>query len=215
MREFGLDNRIYTEEEYLEMDEKSEVPLEFYDGIIIPRGGGTLENPDLMAGATKKHVVLATQATVAIGRRLDDSPCEVGQSDLRVKLQGQKKFFYPDVMVWCEDARFEGKDDRTLLSPLIIIEVLSASTGHNDRGSKLEIYKQIPTLLDYLLISQNRVYIEHFRRTDEEGKWDNFSYYRRDQIIRFGALELEIPVGEIYRKVDVPEQLVIFETGDD
>lgn len=212
MREFHLEHRIYSEEEYLEMDEKSEIALEFYDGLIVPRGGGTLENPDLMAGATKKHVSLSTQAASAINRRLDNSTCEAGTSDLRVKLQGQKRFFYPDVAVWCQDARFEGKDERTLLTPLILIEVLSASTGHIDRGSKLEIYQQIPTLGDYLLVAQNRVYIAHYRRAGED-KWENFSYYRRDQIIRFGALELEIPVGEIYRRVDVPEQLILF--GDE
>lgn len=215
MREFGWDNRIYTEEEYLEMDEKSEVPLEFYDGIIVPRGGGSLSNPHAMAGATEKHVSLASQFARALNNRLDDSKCQAGQSDLRVKVQGSKKFYYPDIAVWCSDAHFEDKARRTLLTPLILIEVLSASTGHHEGTHKLEAYKQIPSLLDYLLVSQNRVYIEHFRRTDKEGKWDNFSYYRRDQIIRFGALELEIPVGEIYRKVDVPEQLIIFETGDD
>ncbi len=214
MREFHLENRLYTEEEYLEMDEKSEIALEFYDGIIIPRGGGTLENPDLMAGATKKHVVLATQATVAISRRLDDSPCQAGQSDLRVKLEGQKKFFYPDVMVWCDDARFEGKDERTLLTPLILIEVLSVSTGHTDRGSKLEIYQQIPSLLDYLIVSQNRVYIEHYRRLEAE-RWEFISYNRREQTIHFGAQGLEVPVSEIYRRVAVPEQMILFEDSDE
>lgn len=213
MREFHLENRLYTEEEYLEMDEKSEIALEFYDGIIIPRGGGTLENPDLMAGATKKHVSLASQVSFVLNLRLQNSPCQAGQSDLRVKVEGQKKFFYPDVMVWCDDARFEEQDERTLLTPLILIEVLSVSTAHIDRGSKLEIYKQIPTLLDYLIVSQNRVYIEHYRRADAE-KWENFSYYRRDQIVKFGALQLEIPAGEIYRRVDVPEQMILFEDTD-
>ncbi|PQV63914.1 Endonuclease, Uma2 family (restriction endonuclease fold) [Abditibacterium utsteinense] len=214
MREFGFDNRIYTEEEYLEMDEKSEVPLEFYDGIIVPRGGGSLMNPHAMAGATEKHVSLASQFARALNNRLDDSKCQAGQSDLRVKVQDSKKFYYPDVAVWCDDARFEDKARRTLLTPLVIVEVLSASTAHIDRGSKLEIYQQIPTLLDYLLVSQNRVYIAHYRRLEGE-RWENVSYYQRDQIIRLGALQLEIPVGEIYRRVDVPEQLVIFEIGDD
>ena len=214
MREFGLE-RIYTEEEYLAMDEASEVPLEFYDGVIVPRGGGSLRNPHLMAGATEKHVILASQVAFALNLRLQNSKCRAGQSDLRVKVQGSKKFYYPDVVVWCEDARFEDKARRILLTPLTLVEVLSASTSHHDGTHKLEAYKQIPALSDYLIVSQNRVYIEHFRRTDEEGKWDNFSYYRRDQIIHFGFQSLEIPVGEIYRRVEVPEQLVIFETGDD
>ncbi len=215
MREFGLENRLYSEEEYLALDEASEVPLEFFDGIIIPRGGGTLADPQAMAGATRKHVSLASQVSRALNNRLDDSSCEAGNSDLRVKVEGSKKFYYPDVAVWCDDARFEDKAERTLLTPLVVVEVMSASTGNLDRGGKLEAYKQILTLLDYLIVSQNRVYIEHFRRTDEPGKWDNFSYYRRDQIIKFSALGLEIPVGEIYRRVEVPEQTILFETGDE
>lgn len=214
MREFGFENRVYTEEEYLEMDEASEVPLEFYDGIIVPRGGGGPDNPQAMAGATRKHVSLASQFSRALNNRLDDSKCQAGQSDLRVKVQGSGKFYYPDVAVWCDDARFEDRAERTLLTPLILVEVSSASTGNHDGTHKLEAYKQIASLCDSLLVSQNRVYVQHFRRTDEENRWDNFSYYRRDQIIRFGALGLEIPVGEIYRRVDVPEQQVIFETGD-
>lgn len=208
MRQFELQQRLYSEEEYLEMDEKSEIPLEFFGGIIIPRGGGTLAHPELMAGATDKHVILATQSAIAVGRRLDDSNCQIGQSDLRVKLQGQKQFFYPDAVAWCEDARFEDTKRRTLLTPLLLIEVISASTGATDRGSKLEIYKQIPSLLDYLLISQTRVYIEHFRRI-EGPRWENVSYHRRDQIIRLGFENLEIPAEEIYRRVDVPEQMTL------
>ncbi len=213
MREFHSEQRLYSEAEYLAMDEASEVALEFFDGIIIPRGGGTLENPNLMAGATKKHVVLATQAATALSRRLDDSLCQVGTSDLRVKLEGRAQFFYPDVMLWCEDARFEDKNERTLLTPLVIVEVLSASTGAIDRGSKLEIYQQIPTLLDYLLISQNRVYIEHFRRL-EAARWEHILYQQRDQVLRLGALGLEIPVAEIYRRLDVPEQMTLFALED-
>ncbi|RYZ85828.1 MAG: Uma2 family endonuclease, partial [Proteobacteria bacterium] len=97
---------------------------------------------------------------------------------------------------------------------LVLIEVLSASTGHRDGSYKLEIYKQISGLMDYLIVSQNRVYIEHFRRGNGENKWENLSYYRREQIIQFGFRSMEIPVGEIYRRVDVPEQLIMFEEGD-
>lgn len=203
MAERELERRIYSEDEYLALDADLDVKYEFYDGHIVA-----------MAGAAPQHVTIAAQTSRAMNNRLDDTPCQAGSSDLRVQLEGAKNYLFPDVVVWCDDARWAGRAPKTLLTPLVVVEILSASTGHRDISIKLETYKRIPTLLDYLIVSQNRVYIEHYRRADAE-KWENFSYYRRDQIITFGALELEIPVGEIYRRVDVPEQMILFETDDE
>jgi Uma2 family endonuclease len=200
MAERKSEPRLYSEDEYLALDSDLDVRYEFFDGHVVA-----------MAGAGDKHVIITGQAVTALNNRLADTFCHAGSSDMRVQLENTPNYVFPDVVVWCDDARWADKARNTLLSPQIVIEGLSASTGHRDGSYKLELYKQIPSLMDYLIVSQNRVYIEHFRRGDEENKWDNFSYYRRDQIIRLGFMNLQIPVQEIYRRVDVPEQMIIFE----
>lgn len=203
MRELELENRLYSEEEYLAFENAADTKHEFWFGRIIA-----------MAGAKDNHNSLAAQAITAINRRLDDSPCQATGSDQRVRLHEGQGYAYPDVVVRCEDAKWGEASRLTLLNPRVLIEVLSASTGARDWGLKLDAYKRIPELLDYLIISQNRVYIEHFRRI-EGPRWENIAYHRREQIIRLGFESLEIPVGEIYRRVDVPEQMILLEIGDE
>jgi len=190
---------LYSEEEYLGLEDASERKHEFWYGRIIA-----------MAGAKDSHVSLASQASRALNNRLDDSTCQAGNGDLRVRLEEGKAYSYPDVVVWCEDERWGDKSHVTLLNPRVLIEILSASTGARDWNVKLPAYKRIPELLDYLIISQSRVGIEHFRR-NERGIWENYSYNRRAQIIHFAFEDLQIPVGEIYRRVDVPEQLGLWD----
>lgn len=203
MREFGLENRLYSEEEYLAFENAADTRHEFWFGRVVA-----------MAGARDNHNSLAAQAITAINRRLDDSPCQATGSDQRVRLQEGQGYAYPDVVVRCDDAKWGEPSHLTLLNPRVLIEVLSASTGGRHWSVKLDAYKGIPELLDYLLVSQSRVYIEHFRRI-EGPRWENIAYHRREQIIRLGFESLEIPVAEIYRRVDVPEQTILFETGDE
>jgi Uma2 family endonuclease len=202
MAQPNLEDRLYSEEEYLAFEEASEEKHEFWFGRVVA-----------MAGAKDNHNSLTAQAITAINRRLDDSSCQATGSDQRVRLQEGEGYAYPDVVVRCEDARWQEKSHLTLLNPRVLIEVLSSSTGARDWNVKLPAYKLIPELLDYLIVSPVRVGIEHFRRTNT-GTWESRSYNRRDQIIHLAFENLEIPVGEIYRRVDVPEQLVLWDEDE-
>lgn len=195
------EEQLFTEKEYLALEEASDTRHEFWFGRIIA-----------MAGAKDSHVSLASQASRALNNRLDDTPCQAGTGDLRIRLN-DKNYAYPDVVVWCDDAKWDDQSHVTLLNPRVLIEVLSASTGARDRGIKLESYTRIPELLDYLIVSQNRVFIEHYRRVDSE-TWQRKTYNRRDQNVHFAFENLEIPVSEIYRRVDVPEQLVLWDEDE-
>lgn len=199
MTQPNWEEELYNEEEYLKLDNGSDIKHEFWFGRIAA-----------MAGAKDNHNSLTAQAVTALNRRLDDSPCQATASDQRVRLQEGEGYSYPDVVVRCEDARWGEQSHLTLLNPRVLIEILSASTGARDWNVKLPAYKRIPELLDYLIISQSRVGIEHFRR-NERGIWENYSHNRREQIIHFAFEDLQIPVGEIYRRVDVPEQLGLWD----
>lgn len=184
-----------TVEEYLEFEENSEFKHEFWRGEIVN-----------MAGARRNHNTLAAQISRVFNNRLDDTTCQATTSDLRVAINNNEDYAYPDVTVWCEDALWLEDAFDTLLTPLIIVEILSSSTQSKERSEKLNAYRNLPSLLDYLIVSPSRVAIEHYARTPQPDAWLNRRYTRRDEDIRFAALNLEIGVAEFYRRLEgVPE----------
>lgn len=201
-----LEDRLYTEEEYFAFEEASEGKHEFWFGRIIPVHGEATEGPRSMAGASEKHISVASETITSLNIRLRGSGCRAGGSDVRVHLGERGNYSYPDVAVWCRDARWSGAKKTTLHTPLVLVEVLSSATAHIDFSTKLQNYKRLPSLLDYLIVSQARIGIEHFCRTDEADVWINRSFDRREQIVQLKAFDLQIPVGDFYFDVDLPEQ---------
>ena len=187
--------RRMTVQEYLAIEEKSATKHEFWNGTMVA-----------MAGAIRDHVILTSQAVTALNRRLDGTSCQAGSSDLRVKTNESGDYVYPDVVVWCDDAQWDEASPMTLVTPLVIIEVLSPSTAPTDRREKLERYQQIPSLTDYLIFSTERVSIEHYARGEGDA-WIYRHLTGRDQTVRLTSLSIEIPVAELYRRLNVPEGL--------
>lgn len=193
MGEAVLREEVLSVEEYFAREEKSEIRHEYWNGYVIA-----------MAGNGEDHVTLSAQLVISLGNALYDKPCRVGGSDLSVKVEASNSYLYPDAVVWCKDAEFEGKYRTRLLTPVVVAEVLSPSTAHRDRGVKLEAYLQIPSLTDYLILSPEKVSVQHFARSFD-GSWAYRHYVLRDQVIRLARLEIELTVGELYRQLDVPE----------
>lgn len=192
MGEVASREEVLSVEEYLALEEKSEIRHEYWNGRVIA-----------MAGATEDHVTLSYQLAICLGNALYDKPW-VGGTDFAVKIEASNSYLYPDAVVWCRDAEFEGKKRTRLLTPLPVAEVLSPSTSGKDRGAKLEAYLKIPTLCDYLILSPERVSVEHYARSSEDS-WAYSHYVLRSQVIRLNRLEIEISVGELYRHLEVPE----------
>lgn len=184
-----------TVEEYLEFEENSEFKHEFWRGEIVS-----------MAGARRNHNTLAAQISRVFNNRLDETTCQATNSDLRVSINENEDYTYPDVVVWCEDAQWLEDAFDTLLNPVVIVEILSESTQSKDRSEKLDAYRNLPSVLDYLIVSPERVAIEHYARASQPNAWLNRRYTRRDEVMRFAALNLEIGVAEFYRRLEgVPE----------
>ncbi len=185
-----------SKQEYFALEAKSEIKHELWWGEMIA-----------MAGAHRDHVTVAANTFRALDNHLDGTPCQAGTSDLRVSLDDAENYAYPDVVVWCEDAQWDEARGDTLLTPLVIVEVLSPGTQLRDRRDKLDAYRDLPSLRDYLMVSPERVSIDHYFRADESEIWSNRRYIRRAQIVRLAALGVEIEVAEFYRRLDVPEGL--------
>ena len=117
-----------------------------------------------MAGASRTHNLITLNLASELQVRLQGRACETYASDMRVKVAPTGLYTYPDVIVVCGERRFEDEHEDTLLSPQVIIEVLSPSTEAYDRGKKFEHYRQIPSLREYLLTKKRDVILGQFCR---------------------------------------------------
>src|SRR3989442_15030735 len=140
-----------TEAEYLEIERAAEFKSEFYEGEMFA-----------MAGGTPQHSLIGTNLAGVFRDALKTHSCVAYNADLRIKIKATGLCTYPDLSVICGPLRFaEGTDD-TVMNPTVLVEVLSDSTEAYDRGKKFEHYRQIPTLQEYLLVSQKETHIQQF-----------------------------------------------------
>jgi Uma2 family endonuclease len=153
-----------------------------------------------MSGGTPLHYRIAFNVVSALDRALSGTPCRVYGSDVRVRVSATGLYTYPDVSVFCNsvDERSEVLED-----PSFIAEVLSPTTEAYDRGRKFQHYQTIESLKQYMIVSQDRVYVELFTRR-EAGKWERSAFASHDDSIGLESLGCPITVGQIYAKVDVP-----------
>ena len=181
--------RRLTEEEYLELDRAAQLKSEFFDGEMFAMAGGIL-----------RHSLIATNLAREFGNRLKGGRCIPFNADLRIKITATGLFTYPDLSVICGPAEFvEGTDD-TVINPSVLVEVLSDTTEAYDRGKKFEHYRQIPTLQEYLLVSQHEPRIEQFTR-QPDGRWLLNEAAGLAAQIELPSLRVTISLAEIYVKV--------------
>src|SRR5689334_1331190 len=160
-----------TVEQYLAGEETSLDRHEYLAGEVFD-----------MAGASPRHGQIAVNILVELGSQLRNSNCRVRNVDTRLATAPAGLCSYADVVVSCKPEKL---DHDTLLNPAVIIEVLSPSTGDYDRGAKFERYRQIPSFREYLVVAQDRVYVEHHVRTrgPEESVWTMREYTSSDGVI--------------------------------
>ncbi len=175
-----------SEEEYLANEEISDIKHEYFDGEIFD-----------MSGAKANHQRITMNVSGEFRNHLKGTPCEAFSSDMKVRADKGKKYFYPDVVVSCNQ---DGESDFTEF-PRLIVEVLSDSTRKFDKNLKRQIYQAIPSLEEYVLIEQDRVEIEVCRKSLN---WQPTSYFIDDEVT-FESIGLTLPVLEIYQRVDNQE----------
>jgi Uma2 family endonuclease len=185
---------LLTPEQYLELEEKSEVRHEYYRGEMFA-----------MAGTTEEHNLIAGNVFRALGNQFDDRPCKAYQSDMRVLVDTTGLFVYPDVVAVCGPARFtESRKKHTLVNPTVIVEVLSPSTELYDRTTKFEHYRKIDSLLEYILVSQDHVSVERFTRSPDG--WILRSWQAPGDVLPLDSVGCVIPLAKIYAKVEFTDE---------
>jgi Uma2 family endonuclease len=175
----------------LELESRSDIKHEYIDGQIYA-----------MAGTGGIHNIISGNFYIALRSHLYNSGCRVYFADLKVKLQEGRKFYYPDLLVTCDE---RDKTTQAFINfPKVIIEVLSDSTESFDRGKKFQDYRTLPSLQAYLLVNTQEYLVECFQRTPQNF-WLLKSYEGLEAIAKIENLNLEIPLREIYATVDLPE----------
>src|SRR5205085_2102361 len=149
---------------------------------------------------TRAHSLIGMNLGGELRDLLKESPCTAYNNDLRVKVEATGLFTYPDASVVCGEQRFVDDEQDTLLNPTVIVEVLSDSTEAYDRGKNFEHYRQIPSLREYLLVSQREPRIEQFIR-QENSVWILKEAAGMDAEIRLPALGVTLRLTEVFAKV--------------
>ncbi len=179
----------WTEEEYLQIERRAEFRSEFFDGEMFAMAGGTL-----------RHSLIAANLVREIGNRLKGKPCTAFNSDLRLKIEATGLYTYPDLSVICGQPRFVDEHEDTIVNPTVIVEVLSDSTEAYDRGRKFEHYRQIPSLQEYLLVSQKETRVEQFVRQADH-KWLLNEVTDRKAVLSLPSLGIAVSLDEIFAQV--------------
>ncbi len=149
---------LVTVEEYLRYEEKSETKHEYYDGYVVA-----------MAGASYAHIQITTRVVLefALKLRTKGGDCDALGSDMRVYVEAENCYFYPDMTVVCGPPDLNSDTPQALLNPTVIVEVLSPSTRNHDKTYKLSRYQSIPALQEIVFIDSERVIAEiYFRNGD-------------------------------------------------
>ena len=176
-------------EEYLAIERESEIRSEYLDGEMFA-----------MSGESRQHNLILTNLVRELSLQLKRRPCEVYTNDQRVRVPETGLYTYPDVVVVCGEPSFEDESVDTLLNPVLIVEVLSPTTEAYDRGKKFAGYRTIPTLAEYVLISQDKAHVEQFLR-QVGGDWLFTATSGRERSVSLASIQCELALEEIYDKV--------------
>jgi len=158
-----------------------------------------------MSGASRKHNLISGNIFAKLHAHLAGHPCEAYVNDMRVKVDSSGLYTYPDVIIVCDKPQFEDDEVDTLLNPQIIIEVLSKSTESYDRGKKFEHYRRLPSLDEYLLVSQDEPHIEHFVK-QSDAHWLLSEATGLDASIEIPGVDYRLLLADVYAKVPFGEK---------
>lgn len=187
-----LEQKVMTAEEYLKIERQAATKSEFYNGECFA-----------MSGASRRHNILAGNGFGILRNHLLGKPCQPYMADMRLNIEVYAHYVYPDVFVVCGEAAYVEEDlcnDAT-----VIVEVLSPSTENYDRGLKFLHYQSLPSLQEYVLISQEAMQVEIYHRRVEEHDWIYQALCEPEALLKLTSLDFVCPLENLYESVSLPE----------
>jgi Uma2 family endonuclease len=178
----------YTAEEYLKMERRRANKHEFSNGKIMAT-----------AGSTRRHNLIGTNTTIAIGSRLRGHKCEIYANDMRVRL-GNNRFCYPDVIIVNGEPTFADNEFDVLLNPTVVVEILSNQAGQGDKTEKIESYLAMDSVRECLLVKEDDMRVEHYSKQNAK-QWIFRIYNDREDIITLDSVSCKVSLAEIYAQL--------------
>lgn len=178
----------FTFDDYLEWENRQPLRHEFVRGEVFA-----------MTGATDLHNEICLNLGAMLRQHLRGTPCRVFIADVKVRVETADCGFYPDIQVTCAES--DRADRYVKRSPLLVIEVLSESTAAFDLGDKFAAYRQLDSLREYVLVDQERIRIQVYRRLDDRWFVDSVGPGER---LRLESVDLECPVEAVYEDLSEP-----------
>lgn len=184
-------DRRFAPDEYLDLERESKERHEFIDGQIYA-----------MAGESLSHSRVCTNLSGEVREKLKGSTCEPLSPNMKVRTSNASLFAYPDLTIVCGEPKFHDTKKDVLINPKVIFEVLSPSTEKYDRSTKFQRYRMgNETLVDYILVSQEKPFVEQFTR-QTDGDWRYRSYSSLADSFEIESVDCSLNLAEIYDRVE-------------
>jgi|SRR5690349_12312609 len=180
------DKKKVSAEEYLAFERQSRDKHEFLQNEVFA-----------IAGVSLRHNKIFANLFGILAMRLRGKPCQPYGSDLRIHIPENTLYTYPDISIICGDFIPAEPDPDTAVLPTVLIEIVSPSTRNYDRGGKFKLYRDIPTLKEYILIDSEAISIESFR-LNSTNHWELEEYKDVSETLTISSVELNILLSDIY-----------------
>jgi len=197
------DPMYITPATYLMAERASEVKSEYRDGKIYGQTSGN-----------ESHNLITTNVLTTFVMQLRRRPGKVYPSNLRVKIGQANVYTYADIVIIRNQPQFEDEENDTLLNPTVIGEVFSKLTENYDRGRKFQDYRTLESLTEYLLIAQDRPYIEHYVR-QADNQWLLSEAKGLQDVIELPTIECKLALADVYDKVDFQSRPKVLSKNDE
>ncbi|MGB3849771.1 MAG: Uma2 family endonuclease [Tunicatimonas sp.] len=177
--------------EYNQLEEETQQCYEYHDGEVFA-----------MAGGDPVHNAIGGNVITVLNQLLRNKNCNVFTSDQKVYIDFANKYLYPDASVTCGPVERAEKDTKAIVNPILLVEVLSISTEAYDRGRKFEYFSRLPSLREYVLLSQHEPKAQLHYRSSPTEPWQVTWVSELDQTLRLPSLEIETTLDELYLKTE-------------
>ena len=188
--------KTISADEYFKMESDSETKSEYYHGEIFA-----------MTGASFRHNFIVSNLIISLGNEFKGFDCIVLPSDIKVELEYDRHYSYPDIAVVCGEVKMAKDRNDTIANPKIIVEVLSKSTRDYDKGTKFTAYRKIPSLTDFITVDQYAIAVEHYRK-EGPGRWSLTEHENIDDSLMLPEFEIALPLSNIYDRIKLDEALL-------
>jgi len=183
----------FTVEEYLQMQREVDEKYEYYKGEIYA-----------MAGASRKHNLIFSNLFGDLHSKLKNSPCKPYGSDMRVHIPENTLYTYPDISIFCGNIIPAETDEDTAVRPTVIVEILSGGTKDYDRGGKFKLYRDIPSMREFMIVDSEIISVEIFC-INKSGHWELEEFKKLSDVVKFLSVGVSVTLDEMYAGTKLEE----------